>query len=218
MTSTGLHKDHLDQHSREGERKAAAGPGRNFGISTPGPFQAPILRHEDRGGGEVIASSTRMPNFSSGVKSLQFGLQSLRDCQAAGHLARLLPALLWLCQGWGSLWLPPGAGLGCQHQGAPHVVSLSRGVAAGIEAPGDDDTPVQPMVAAGDTRPRCRVWDWGHVKEARFDEVTATEPSCDCCRGTTGISHSSPRSPSPSLPRRQNNPIAFWNKNVNLKK
>lgn len=87
-----------------------------------------------------------MPNFSSGVKSLQFGLQSLRDCQAAGHLARqgqcLLPTEPWLCQGRGSLGLPPGAGLGCPHRDAPHVVSLSRGVAAGIEAPRDGDTPV----------------------------------------------------------------------------
>lgn len=75
-----------------------------------------------------------------------------------------------------------------------------------------------PMWQQGTLAPRCRVWDWGHVKEARFDEVTATEPSRDCCRGTVGISHSSPKSLSPSFPRRQNNQIAFWNKNVNLKK
>lgn len=59
-----------------------------------------------------------------------------------------------------------------------------------------------------------RYLGWRHVKEARFDEVTATEPSCDCCRVTVGIFHSSLRSPSPSFPRRQNNPIAFWNKNL----
>lgn len=114
----------------------AAGPGGNFGISTLGPFQAPILRHEDRGGGEVIASSTRMPYFSSGVKSLQFGLQSLRDCQAAGHLAHLLPTLLWLCQGRGSLWLPPGAGLGCQHQGAPQLCPFPGVLQQGSKPPG----------------------------------------------------------------------------------
>lgn len=191
----------------------------NFGISTLGPFQALILHHEDLRGGEVITSSTRMPNFSSGVKSLQFGLQSLGDCQAAGHLARqgrcLLPTLPWLCQGRAALgshreqgW---GVSIGVLLMACPFPGVLQQG----WKLPGMMRHQFSPRWQQGTLASRCRVWDWGHVKEARFDEVTATEPSRDCCRGTTGISHSSPRSPSPSFPRRQNNPFAFWNKNIN---
>lgn len=41
--------------------------------------------------------------------------------------------------------MPGRAGLGCHHRGHPVLcVPLSRGVAAGTEAPGDGDTPVQP--------------------------------------------------------------------------
>lgn len=127
------------------------GPGGNFGISTSGPFQAPILRQEDLRHGGLTASSTRMPNFSSGVKSLQFGLQSLRDCQAAGPLPRqgrcLLPTLPRLCRGpaalgchWEQGW---GVSIGLLPMVCPCPL-LSRGVGAGTEAPGDGDTPVQP--------------------------------------------------------------------------
>lgn len=143
-----------------------------MGISTPGPSQAPILRHEDLRGGEVMASSTRMPNF---IWSEEFAIWFTELEGAAGQGWCLLP-LLPLA--------PTGAGLGCQHGGQPVLCPSG-------------------MVTHGGSRgcspPRCRFWDWGHVKEARFDEVTATEPSRDCCRGTAGISHSSPRSPSPSF-------------------
>lgn len=103
---------------------------------------------------------------------------------------------------------------GCSPWCVP-VLSFPGVLEQGPKPPGMVTHQFSPTVAAGDTRPKAWNLGWCHVKEARFDEVTATEPSRDCSRGTVGISHSSLRSPSPSFPRRQNNLIAFWNKNAN---
>lgn len=111
-----------------------------MGISTPGPSQAPILGHKDLWDGEVTASSSRMPNSSSGVKSLQFGLQSCGTVRPQGTVpgrggARARAAFgSHREQGW-------GVSTGELPVLCPFPL-LVQAVAAGIEAPRDGDTPV----------------------------------------------------------------------------
>lgn len=158
------------------------GPGGNFGISTPGPFQAPILRQEDLRHGGLTASSTRMPNFSSGVKSLQFGLQSLRTVGLQGPFPGRVGASCPLCRGSAGALQPLAAtgsragvsASGCSPWCVP-VLSFPRVLQQGPKPPGMVTHQFSPT-AAGDTRPKAWNLGWCHVKEARFDDSHRAQP------------------------------------------